>query len=209
MYKQRSGARELFLIYRSRIFLSRRRASESWEVWGMILIMCLVMNDMSETRPLSGHEGHRWNVPRVLILHMQNRFLLLLVSHDATALGRGNLEAYARLSTVPGDFLLWSTWRMDFSVYFLRSLFGWTTAWVCHPHREVNVSISVFVAAVEVTTKCSMQLHTLDQQPSDGRYLLPLLCDPWIYANLDSCAYTCVREHTCMQEYVYAHVYIN
>lgn len=71
----------------------------------MILIMCLVMNDMSETRPLSGHEGHRWNVQRVLILHMQNRFLLLLVSHDATALGRGNLEAYARLSTVPGDFL--------------------------------------------------------------------------------------------------------
>lgn len=211
IYKRRSGACKLFLLCRSRLFLSGRSASENWEVWGMILIMCLVMIDTSETRPLSGYEGHRWIVPRVLILHMQNRFLLL-ISHDATAPGRGDLEAYVRLSTGWLPHLKYMT-NGFLCVYFLRSLLGWTNAWVCHPHRGVNISISVFVAAVEVTTKCSMQLHTLDQQPADvssaGRYLLPLLCDPWIYANLDSCAYTCVREHTCMQQYVYAHVYIN
>lgn len=34
---------------------------------------------------------------------------------------------------------------------------------------------------------------------SRGGYLLPLLCDPWIYANLDSCAYMCVfvNIHVC------------
>lgn len=103
IHKQRSGARKLFLIYRSRIFLLRRRASESWEVrHDLDYVPC------DEWRQKPGHEGHRWNVPRVLILHMQNRFLLL-ISHDATAPGRGNLEAYVRLSTVPGDFFLWST----------------------------------------------------------------------------------------------------
>lgn len=91
---------------------------------------------------------------------------------------------------------------------FSKKPFGRTNAWVCHPHREVNISISVSVAAVEVTTKCSTQLHTLDQQPSRGGYLLPLLCDPWIYANLDSCAYTCVfvnirvRKNMCMLTFI-------
>ncbi len=61
----------------------------------MILIMCLVMNAVRnlDTRDTGG-----------MCRDMQNRFLLL-ISHDATAPGRGNLEAYVRLSTVPGDFL--------------------------------------------------------------------------------------------------------
>ncbi len=108
----------------------------------------------------------------------------------------------------------YSTWWLPpkymmngFLCVFHRSLFRWTNAWVCHPHREVNISISVFVAAVEVTTKCSMQLHTLDQQPTDGRYLLPLLCDPWIYANLDSCAYTCSWTYMYARICVCSHLY--
>lgn len=47
--------------------------------------------------------GRRRDVPRVLNLHMQNRFPRWLMGG---------------LSTVPGDLLI----RMDFSVYFLRSL---------------------------------------------------------------------------------------
>lgn len=97
---------------------------------------------------------------RVLNLHMQNRFLFP-ISHDAR-----NLTAYGGLSTVPGDLLIRSTRRMDFLRVFSKKPFGRTNAWVCHPHREVNISISVFVAAVEVTTKCSMQLM-YQQHPSD------------------------------------------
>ncbi len=151
-----------------------------------------------ECRQKPGHERHRWNVPRYAKQVPPPHFPWCNCSR--TRRSRGLCEPQ------------YSTWWLPLKYMTsgcLRSLFRWTIAWVCHPHREVNISISVFVAAVEGTTKCSMQLHTLGQQPTDGRYLLPLLCDPWIYANLDSCVYTCVREHTCMQEYVYAHVYIN
>lgn len=107
------------------------------EAWSRI--MCLVMIDMSETLLRT----------RVLNLHMQNRFLFPLFP-ISRLMGDSVQHRVTSSSEVHDEWI--------FSVYFLRSLLDGLNAWVCHPHREVNISISVFVAAVEVTTKCSMQL---------------------------------------------------
>jgi len=143
-------------------------------------------------KPSSGREY--W------IFICKNRFLFP-ISHDARS-----LTAYmgdSQYSTV--------TSSSEVSVCFLRSLLdGLMHEFVILTERWIYRSLCLLLQwKWPLNVQCNF---ILDQQhPSDvrGGYLLPLLCDPWIYANLDSCAYTCVFvsihvcKNMCMITFIY------
>lgn len=146
------------------------------------------------------------NVPRVLIIHMQNKFLLL-ISHDATAPGRGNLEAYVRLGTAPGNFLR-STWRMDFSVYFIEAFSdGLMHEFVILTERWIYLSLCLLL---QWRWPLNVQCNSILSISSPRMGVTFCLCFATHEYMLTSTRVRIrVREHTCMQEYVYAHIYIN
>lgn len=149
----------------------------------MILIMCLVMIDMSGTRPalLSSEllrTGHRRNVPRVLNLHMQNRFPQWLM---------GDSVQYRVTSS--------SEW------YFLRSLLdGLMHEFVILTERWIYLSLcSLLQWKWPLNVQCSSIL--LISSPREG--VTFCLCFATHEYMLTS---TRVRIRVCSWTYMYARI---